>query len=162
MSCARPGLRRFGVDRTALIEVIFEIIFEIVFELVGEALVEAGWRTADVASRDALGRQQAGAVQRWLGLSLTMAVVAGVGVWRGATVGGLGWGWWFALAVAIAATTATVGRAFRPAGPRPGRLAALTWWPIGRCIWFAVANGTFVVAYALAAAAADNGVPVLR
>ena len=164
MSCASTGVHAgSGVDGTAVIEVIFEILFQIVFELIGELLIESGWRAADGATRDALGMQQSSAARRWLGLGLTTLVVAGIGAWRGTVVAGLGWGWWFALAVTVVAAGAAAWRMFRPAGPRPARLAAVTWWPVGRCAWFAVANGLFVVAYAVAASSvAAVETPVLR
>ena len=129
-------------------EILLEIVVEILFEVVGEALVEIAWRGADGATRDAIGVPVASGRQRAIGLVVTTVVAAGIGYWRGVTVGELGWGWWFAVAVVVVTSTAAVMRRRRPAGPRPIRWAALTWWPAARLAWFAVANGAFAAAYA--------------
>ncbi len=134
-------------------EILFEILFEIVFEAVGEALIDASWRGADGATRDALGLAPPSTARRVAGLVLTMIVAAGFGLWRGLVVGELGWGWWFALAVTVVATCGALLRLRHPAGPRPARRAALRWWPAPRLAWFAAANAAFVVAYAIGQAA---------
>ena len=131
-------------------EILFELVFQLVIEVIGEALVEAGWRGAHGATRDALGLKTPSTAQRVIGLILTVLVAAGVGFWRGSVVGGLGWGWWFAVVVAVLAGIAAIVRVWWPAGLRPDRWASLTWWPASRCLWFAMANGAFVVSYAIA------------
>lgn len=132
-------------------EVVVQLLAEIVFQVLGELLVQAGWRAASGAGRDALGMTSASWAQRALGMALTVLTATGFGLWRGSVVGSLGWGWWLTSAVAVVAVVAAVWRTWRPAGPRPGSWALVRWWPVGRCWWFAVANGAFVCAYALTA-----------
>jgi hypothetical protein len=140
-------------------EIIFEIVIQLVVEIIGEALIEVGWRGAHGATRDALGLRSPSTAQRVLGLVLTVMIAAGVGFWRGSVVGDLGWGWWFAVTVTVVATAGALVRVLVPAGPRPPRFAALNWWPASRLAWFAVANGVFVVTYALGQV---DTTPVLR
>jgi hypothetical protein len=111
--------------------------------------VELGWRGAHGATRDALGHHQPNTAQRVIGLVLTGAAAVALGAWRGLAVGGLGWGWWVALLVTVVAAAGALYRVTRSAGPRPRRWAALRWWPLERCAWFAVANGMFLAAYAV-------------
>jgi hypothetical protein len=137
--------------RLPAMEFLFEILFELIGEVVIQGLVQAGWVGSCEAGSDAFGFSNEPLARHWAGLTLTMLVTAGFGVWRGFAVGSLGWDWWTAAAIAVVAAGATAFRLSNPAGVKPERWSTLTWWPKGRCAWFALANTSCAVAYAVAA-----------
>ena len=127
-------------------EIIVEVVLALLVDFVGELLIDLGWR----GTRELVDDVRTSRTGRRVDvLGVIAVVVAGVGFWRGDVVGGFGWGFWVSIVVLAVTACAALVRLRVPAGPRPERHAALTWWPASRLAWLAVANSIYVCAYAI-------------